>query len=167
MTKHRNQKRSNLLDRCLRDVKSGKLWLSATDRRKYQCRFGELGVKVSEPFVSEEALLDTWCQSLPLDRGIVLYELARLTDPSLPPLVTDLDRWPKAQRAEYLLLRIRAKLHHLFETKEAIQAWLTAYLRDRHEPREGRDDFDGAAIADLDRVLTEMIGKRTETADES
>ena len=167
MTKHRNQTRSNLLDRCLRDVKTGRLWLSAADRKKYQSPFGELGVKVSKPFANEETLLNAWCHSLTPEHGIVLYELARLADPSLPPLVTDLDRWPKAQREEYLLLRIRAKLHHLFEAKEVIRAWLTAYLRNHHEPREGIDDSDGTAIADLDRVLTEMIGKRTGTADDS
>jgi hypothetical protein len=157
MTKHRNRKHLTLLERCLRDVKTGKLWLSAADRRKYQSRFGELGVEVSKPFTGEEALLSAWCQSLSTERGIVLYELARLTDPTLPPLVADLERWPKAQREEYLLLRIQAKLHHLFETKEVILAWLEAYQCDRYLTPGETGEFDGAAIVELDRVLTEMI----------
>ena len=160
MTKNRNKKRSNLLDRCLRDVKTGKLWLSPTDRRRYQERFGELGVKVSEPFAGEEALLSAWCQSLSPERGIVLYELVRLDDPSLPPLVTDLEHWPKAQREEYLLLRIQAKLHHLFEIREVIDAWLEAYLCDRCVALKGTLEFDGEAIVELDQALTELIEKR-------
>lgn len=167
MTKHRNQKRSNLLDRCLRDVKSGKLWLSAIDRRKYLYRFGRLGVKVSKPFAGEEALLNAWCQSLSPEHGIVLYELARLADPSLPPLVTDLDRWPKARREQYLMLRIQARLHHLFETEEAIRAWLDAYLSDRHATLKGTVEFDGEVIVDLDRALTELVGKESKTDSET
>lgn len=167
MTKHRSKKRSNLLDRCLRDVKSGQLWLSATDRRKYQCRFGELGVKVSKPFASEEALLSAWCQSLSPERGIVLYELARLSDPSLPPLVTELDRWPKARREQYLMLRVQARLHHLFETEEAIRAWLDAYLSDRHATLKGTVEFDGQVIVDLDRAIAELIAKESKTDGET
>jgi hypothetical protein len=160
MTKHRHKKRRTLLERCLRDVKTGKIWLSAADRCKYQSRFGELGVEVSQPFTGEEALLSTWCQSLSTERGIVLYELVRLTDPSLPLLVTDLERWPKEQREEYLLLRIQAKLHHLFETMEVILAWLDAYQCERYLTPGVADEFDGAAIVELDRVLTEMIKKK-------
>lgn len=160
MTRHRHKKPLNLLERCLRDVKTGKLWLSAADRRKYQSRFGELGVEVSQPFTGEEALLSAWCQSLSTERGIVLYELARLEDPSLPPLVTDLERWPKAQREKYLLLRIQARLHYLFETKEVIAAWLEAYQCDRYLTPGETGEFDGAAIVELDRVLTAMIGEK-------
>lgn len=167
MTQPRNKKRPTLLDRCLRDVKTGRLWLSAADRQKYQSRFGELGVKAGESFDGEEALLSAWCQSLSPERGIVLYEVARLTDPSLPPLVTDLERWPKEQREEYLRLRIQAKLHHLFETKEIILAWLKTYLDDRCVARKGTIEFDGEAIVELDRVLTEMTEQGRETADES
>jgi hypothetical protein len=157
MTNHRNRKHLTLLDRCLRDVKTGKLWLSAADWRKYQSRFGVLGVEVSQPFTGEEALLSTWCQSLTPERGIVLYELTRLTDSSLPPLVTDLERWPKAQREEYLMLRIQAKLHHLFETQEIILTWLEAYQCECYLKPGETGEFDGAAIVELDRVLTEMI----------
>lgn len=167
MTQHRNKKPMTLLDRCLRDVKTGRLWLSAADRQKYQQRFGELGVKVGESFDGEEALLSAWCQSLSPERGIVLYEVARLTDPSLPPLVTDLERWPKEQREEYLLLRIQAKLHHLFETKEVILAWLKTYLDERGAALKGTVEFDGEAIVELDRVLTEIVEKGRKTADES
>jgi len=156
-----------LLDRCLRDVKTGRLWLSAADRQKYQSRFGELGVKAGESFDGEEALLSAWCQSLSPERGIVLYEVARLDDPSLPPLVTDLERWPKEQRQEYLLLRIQAKLHHLFETKEVILAWLKTYLDERCVVLKGTLEFDGESIVELDRVLTEMVEKGRKTPDES
>ena len=166
MTKHRNKKRPTLLDRCLRDVKTGRLWLSAAARQKYQSRFGELGVKAGESFDGEEAVLSAWCQSLSPERGIVLYEVARLTDPSLPPLVTDLERWPKEQREEYLLLRIQAKLHHLFETREIILAWLETYLNDRVALKETAG-VDGEAIVDLDRVLTELIEQGKETTNES
>lgn len=167
MTQQRNKKPMTLLDRCLRDVKTGRLWLSVADRQKYQSRFGELGVKAGESFDGEEAVLSAWCQSLSPERGIVLYEVARLTDPSLPPLVPDLERWPKAQREEYLLLRIQAKLHHLFETKEIILAWLETYLDERGAALKGMVEFDAEAIVELDRVLTEMVEQERKTADES
>ncbi len=157
MTNHRNRKHLTLIERCLRDVKTGKLWLSAADRRKYQSRFGELGVEVSQHFTGEEALLSAWCQSLSPERGIVLYERTRLTDSSLPPLVTDLERWPKAQREEYLLLRIQAKLHHLFEVQEVILAWLEAYQCDRYLTPGETGEFDGAAIAAPDRVPPQLL----------
>ncbi len=158
------KKPSTLLARCLRDMKTGQLWLSVADRRKYQERFGELGVDVSQPFTDESTLLSTWWLSLPDDRRVVLYEFCRLRDPSLEPLVTDIEGWPSEDREEYLLLCCEAKLQYLFGTREAIQAWLIDQVREYYNPVEKTIDLGSAGIAELNRTLDDLIEQRRQAA---
>lgn len=164
MTKHRNQTRSTLLARCLRDMKTGQLWLSLADRDLYKERFGELGVDVNQPFTDETKLLSTWWHSLSDNRRIVLYEYCRLHDPSLEPLVTDIDDWPQEDRDEYLWLCCEAKLQYLFRTREAIKAWLTDYAREHFDPVEKTLDVGNDGVARLNRALDELIAQRRRAA---
>lgn len=164
MTKHRDKKRFNLLRRCLRDMKTGQLWLSLADRHKYGERFGELGVDVSQPFTDETTLLSTWWQSLSDDRRIVLYEFCRLRDPSLEPLVTDTAAWPPEDRDEYLLLCCEAKLQYLFDTPEAIRAWLIDHVREHADPTKKPVDPGSTGIVELNRALDDLIEQKRRAA---
>lgn len=158
------KKPSTLLGRCLRDMKTGRLWLSLADRDLYKQRFGELGVDVNQPFTGETELLGTWWHSLSDDRRIVLYEYCRLRDPSLEPLVTDIEGWPLEDREEYLWLRCEAKLQYLFRTREAIQAWLADYAREHCDPVEKTIDLGGEGAAQLNRALDELIDRKRRAA---
>lgn len=152
------------LDRCVEDTGRGTLYLSKADREHLRKDFGQIGRDVRRGFAGLRDLLRTYLETLPPERFYVVYETARLLDPTLADPLDDFARFPGIARSDYLAIRILAKLHVLGLDLDHPRTWMRDHVDPRYLSAEGGLDFDDEAlILELDRELalrvTEVLAR--------
>jgi len=149
------------LDRCIKDIGSGTIYLSKQDRERYRKAFALVGRDVRRGFGCQNDLLGTYLRSLPPKRFFIVYEVARVLNPKLADPLDDFERWPAIEREDYLAVRILTKLNVLRADLNHLESWIQDHIGAHYLSVEGGLDFDDEErILELDRMLALRVAEK-------
>lgn len=144
----------SFIDRCLTDVRTGKVILSKRDQKLLRREFASIGRDVRRPFKDEEDLLHAFFRTLDEVDFFLFYEKLRLIVSDDDDPLDDLSAWTDISQSAYLAIRIIAKLNLLRADGENLEDWVCEHFGDGYMNNEGRIAFeDEARMIEFDKVL--------------
>lgn len=146
------------LDRCLKDIRTGKLYPAARDRDRINANLDRAGLAGKRSFKNAEELLVDYLEGMDEVEAVLLYEHARIQKEELPDPLEDLETWTDLPLHDYLVIRITVKLNALGADKNKYPQWVSDHIGTRYLSPSGQIAFaDQELIFELDRVLDKKL----------
>ena len=150
----------DFLDRCLKDIRTGKLYPAKRDQERIQKNLERAGHGGKRSFGSSEELLGDYFSGMDEIETFMVIEHVRVLQGGLPDPLEDFAAWTDLPLREYLIIRIIVKLNALGVEKNEYAQWVGSEIGERFLNSSGRIAFaDEELILELDRLLDERLRK--------
>ena len=147
----------SFMNRLLKDVETGKLYINKRDHENLRKKFLTTGFDVKQPFDSEEHLIEEYMGAIDRHEFMLVYETMRIHEPHHDDPLDDLE-WTGMSRSEYLVMRLLAKITYLDIVEESLTEWFVAEASEWYLDHKGNIRCDNEdLLLETDRVLSERI----------
>jgi hypothetical protein len=154
----------DFIDRCLKDLTTGRIRVSRRDRQYVSANLQRAGYGTKRSFQNTDELIDAYIDGMDDVEAMLVFEHLRITQGDLPDPLDVLEDWTDLSRREYLGIRIIVKLNHLGVESFNFSQWVIDHFGSQFVDADGRIAYRNEKLMlVLDRVLAEMVniaGKR-------
>jgi len=148
----------DFLDRCLKDIRTGKLYPAKRDREQINKNLERAGLAGKQSFGSSEELLGDYFGGMDVIEKFMVIEHVRVLQGGLPDPLEDLASWTDLTLREYLVIRIIVKLNALGVEKNEYAQWVGSQIGKRFLNSSGTIAFaDEELTLELDRMLDKKL----------